>query len=49
MVINTYGDFPYENIGFDTPSLVGGVLMCFIGEEQNRKCHNDFDYHDQNA
>ena len=32
-------DFPNENIGFDTSSLVGGALMYFITEEQNRKCH----------
>lgn len=32
-----YGDFPSENKRFDTTSLVGGVLMCFMTKEQNRK------------
>ena len=30
-------DFPCENIGFDTPSLEGGALMCFITKEQHGK------------
>ena len=45
MVFSDYCEFPYENIGFDTPCLVGGVLMCFLTEEQNRKYHVDFDPH----
>ena len=32
-------DLPYEDIGFDTPSLVGGVFMCFITEEQRDGGH----------
>ena len=39
MVFDDYYDFPYENIGFDTPYDEGGVLMCFIIKEQNRNCH----------
>ena len=30
MVRGDYCDFPYENIGFDTPYVEGGVLMCFM-------------------
>ena len=29
-----YGDFSHENIRFDTPSLEGGALLCFITKEQ---------------
>ena len=39
MVFDEYCDFPYENIGFDTPYDEGGVLMCFMIKEQNRNCH----------
>ena len=38
-VFSDYGGFPYEKIGFDTPSRLGGVLMCFITQEQNRNCY----------
>ena len=31
-------DYPYENIGFDTPWVEGGALVYFITKEQNRNC-----------
>ena len=39
MVFGECCDYPYENIGFDTPSFEGGALVYFITKEQNRKCH----------
>ena len=39
MVLGDDYDFPYENIGFDTPCDEGGVLMCFTIKEQSRNCH----------
>ena len=43
MVFDDYYDFPYENIGFDTPYDEGGVLMCSIAKEQNRNCQRCLD------
>ena len=39
MVLSDECDFPYKNIGVLHPALMGGVLMYFIMNEQNRKCH----------
>ena len=38
-VFSDYCDVPYENIGFDTPYVESGVLVCFIMKEPNRSCH----------